>query len=82
MSLNRLQVVSGTTLHQSLKRAPQKFRGFSIVQEKGAIAQVEHRNDIIGTRSHRKAVMRLLQEVHRINARDLSPAAREFEGVM
>jgi hypothetical protein len=82
VSLNRLQVVSGTTLHQSLKRGPQKFKGFSIVQEKGAMAQVEHRNDIIGTRSHRKAVMRLLKEVHRINARELSPAAREFEGVM
>lgn len=82
VTLNRLQVITGTTLHQSLKRAPAKFNGFSIVQEDGAMAQVEHRNDIVGTASHRKGVMRLLTEVHRINARDLSAGAREFEGVM
>jgi len=81
-SLNRLQIVTGTTLHQSLKRAPQKFKGFSIVREEGAMAQVDHRNDTMGTASHRKAVMHLLREVYRINARDLSARAREFDGVM
>jgi radical SAM superfamily enzyme YgiQ (UPF0313 family) len=82
VALNRLQVVTGTALHRSLKRIPQKFEGFRIVQEDGAMAQVEHRDDTIGTMAHRKSVMRLLNEVHRINSRDLLPAAREFEGVM
>ncbi len=82
VSLNRLQVITGTTLHRELKRAPAKFKGFSIVHEDNAMAQVEHRNDAIGTASHRKGVMRLLAEVHRINARELTPAAQEFEGVM
>ncbi|MBC7481109.1 MAG: radical SAM protein [Rhizobacter sp.] len=82
VSLNRLQVITGTTLHRELKRAPAKFKGFSIVHEDNAMAQVEHRNETIGTASHRKGVMRLLAEVHRINSRELSPSAREFEGVM
>lgn len=82
VSLNRLQVITGTGLHRALKRAPHKFQGVSIVQEHGATAQVEHRNEAVGTASHRKAVMRLLGEVHRINRRDLSGKAREFEGVM
>lgn len=82
VSLNRLQVITGTTLHRELKRAPAKFKGFSIVHEDSAMAQVEHRNDTIGTASHRKGVMRLLAEVQSINSRELTPAAREFEGVM
>lgn len=82
VSLNRLQVITGTTLHRELKRAPARFKGFSIVHEDHAMAQVEHRNDTIGTASHRKGVMRLLAEVNRINSRELTPGAREFEGVM
>jgi radical SAM superfamily enzyme YgiQ (UPF0313 family) len=82
VSLNRLQVITGTTLHRELKRAPAKFKGFSIVHEDNAMAQVEHRNDTLGTASHRRGVMRLLGEVHRINSRELTAAAQEFEGVM
>lgn len=82
VSLNRLQIIAGTTLHRSLKTAPHKFKGLTILQENGAMAQVKHQNSAVGTLKHRQAVMRLLTEVHRINARDLSPRAREFEGVM
>jgi radical SAM superfamily enzyme YgiQ (UPF0313 family) len=82
VSLNRLQLISGTGLHRAIVRAPHKFAGVRIVHEDGAMAQVEHRNDTLGTAPHRKAVMRLLGEVHRINSRALSPRAREFEGVM
>lgn len=82
VSLNRLQVVTGTVLHRSLERAPQKFKGFSIAREDRATAQVDHINDVMSTVSHRRAVMRLLDQVHAINARALSPRAREFEGVM
>jgi anaerobic magnesium-protoporphyrin IX monomethyl ester cyclase len=82
VSLNRLQVMTGTTLHRALKRAPARFKGFGIVQEDAAAAQVEHRDDTIQSAPHRKAVMRMLAEVHRINSRDLLPRAREFEGVM
>lgn len=82
VSLNRLQVMTGTILHRTLKRAPAQFKGFGIVQEDGAAAQVEHRDDMIRSAAHRKGVMRLLTETHRINSRELRAAAREFEGVM
>lgn len=82
VSLNRLAVITGTTLHHTLQRKPHKFAGFRIVAERPAMAQVEHEHDMLGTRAHRQAVMRLLTEVHRINTRELSPHAREFEGVM
>lgn len=82
VSLNRLQVITGTSLHRALKRSPAKFKGFAIVNEDNAMAQVEHRNDTTATTSHRKGVMRLLTEVHRINSRELSESARAFEGVM
>jgi anaerobic magnesium-protoporphyrin IX monomethyl ester cyclase len=82
VSLNRLSVITGTTLHRALQRKPQKFEGFRIVAERPAMAQLDHHHHVTATRAHRKAVMRLLSEVHRINARELSPKAREFEGVM
>jgi len=78
VSLNRLQVIAGTTLHRSMKAAPHKFKGFNILQEDGAMAQVEHQSDMVGTLIHRRAVMRLLAEVHRINARELSARARSL----
>lgn len=82
VSLNRLVVITGTSLHRWLKHKPETFRGFRIVQEEPAVAQVEHRHDTAGSAEYRKAVMRLLTVVHKINARELSPHAREFEGVM
>jgi len=82
VSLNRMQVITGTTLHRALKRRPERFGVFRIVQEDPATALVSHRDDTAGTPAHRQAVMRLLTEAHRINERPLSPRAREFEGVM
>lgn len=80
--LNRMQLITGTVVHRSLERAPRKFKGFSIVQRDDAMAQLHHRNDTMSTAHHRRAVMHLLREVHRINARPLARQAREFEGVM
>lgn len=82
VSLNRMQVIAGTALHRALKHKPQKFGDFRIVHEDPRTALVSHRDDVAGTRAHRQAVMGLLTEVHRINVRELSPCAREFEGVM
>ena len=82
LSLNRLHLITGTTLHRSVRRKLGHFKGFDIVFEDPSMAHVEHRNHVMQTPSHRRAVMRLLTEVNRINSRPLSPKAREFEGVM
>lgn len=82
VSLNRLHLITGTTLHRSMKRKPGKFKGVDVVSEEPAMAHVEHRNHVMETPSHRRAAMRLLTEANRINSRPLSPKAREFEGVM
>lgn len=82
VSLNRLNIIVGTTLHRTIKNAPHRFKGITILQEDGAQALAKHQNSVVGTLKHRRAVMRLLTEVHRINSRELSERAREFEGVM
>lgn len=82
VSLNRMQVITGTTLHRALVRKPERFGSFRIVHEDATTALASHRDDIAGTPAHRQAVMRLLTEVHRINERPLSPRASEFDGVM
>jgi len=82
VSLNRLNIIAGTTLQRSIKSAPHKFKGITILQEDDAQALVKHQNSVVGTLKHRRAVMHLLTEVHRINSRELSERARDFEGVM
>ena len=82
VSLNRLQVIIGTALHRHAMHKPGRLGSFRIVREDVRNAQAEHRYDEVETASHRKSVMRLLTAVHHINAREISPRAREFEGVM
>lgn len=82
VSLNRLAVIQGTSLHRSLARSPSRFPGFRITRNRPANAISEYANETFFTTAHRKAVLELLGEVHRINARPLTPAARDFEGVM
>lgn len=82
VSLNRMQIVMGTTLHRSLRRGAVPLPRLTILGADESTAQVSHRDDETSSPSHRRAVMRLLEEVHRANSRDLSPRAREFEGVM
>jgi radical SAM superfamily enzyme YgiQ (UPF0313 family) len=82
VSLNRLQVVTGTRLHELLRRKPTRFPGVQIVSEDASSARVNHQYAETASPSHRKAVMRLLTAVHHINSKGLSGRAREFEGVM
>lgn len=82
VSLNRLNVVMGTTLHRRLQAQPQRFRGVTVLSHDAAMAQVEHHNQETHTSEHRRAMGRLLSAVHRINRKALMPRAREFEGVM
>ncbi len=82
ITLNRLQVVTGTALHRRLHQQPGRYPAFRIVREDARQARVEYRHDEFETAAHRKAVMRLLTAAHRINRKPLSARAREFEGVM
>lgn len=82
VTLNRLQVITGTALHRQTCQKPGRHPGFRIVREDPRMARVDHRHDVVETAAHRKAVMRLLTAAHRINTRELRPCAREFEGVM
>jgi hypothetical protein len=60
----------------------ERFKGVRIVSENPGMAQIEHEYDITTQSTHRRAVAKLLTAAHRINAKDLSERAREFEGVM
>ncbi|HET7794407.1 MAG TPA: radical SAM protein [Rhizobacter sp.] len=82
VSLNRLQVTIGTALHRRHAQKPGRYPGFSILHEDLRQARVDHRYAEVETASHRKAVMRLLTAVHRINRKELAPRARAFDGVM
>lgn len=82
VSLNRLSVVIGTTLHRRLQAQPERFPAVRVLAQDFSMAQVDHHNQATEAPEHRRAVGRLLTAVDRINRRVLMPRAREFEGVM
>lgn len=82
VSLNRLNIVMGTTLHRRLQAHPARFPSVMLLAQDAAMAQVEHHNRETQSAEHRRAMERLLTAVHRINRRGLLQRAREFEGVM
>lgn len=82
VSLNRLQVMTGTALHRAMQRHPRQHASTRVVGERPDLAQVECDHAVMQDPDHRRAVMRLLAEVHRINRRPLSLRAQAFEGVM
>lgn len=82
VSLNRLNVVMGTTLHRRLIAQPKRFPAVTVLSQDPAMAQVEHHNRATCEPDHRRAMGRLLAAVHRINRKPLARRAQEFEGVM
>jgi radical SAM superfamily enzyme YgiQ (UPF0313 family) len=82
VSLNRLQLTAGTALDQAIRRSPSRFKGLKITSEADSMAQLGHSHAVLASASHRRAVMRLLREIHHINSRGLCDRAREFDGVM
>lgn len=82
VSLNRLNVVMGTTLHRRLQTQPERFPDMRMLVQDASMAQVDHHNRATEAPEHRRAVGRLLTAVHRINRKALRLRAREFEGVM
>lgn len=82
VSLNRLQVITGTSLHRSMKQHPSRFKGIQIIEDDSAMALTKNYDYANGSAQHRKAVMRLLKEVKQINSRDMAVTALDFEGVM
>ncbi len=79
VSVNRLQVVTGTALHRSGLRGA---LGSEIGPADPAMGKVELGGNAWNRRDHRRQVSRLLTEAHRINRRALLDRARDFEGVM
>jgi hypothetical protein len=74
--------MAGSMLHRELETDPQAHPQLSGLVLDPDEATLRHRNATLEDRAHRRAVVRLLATVHRINRKPLSPSAREFEGVM
>jgi len=82
VSLNRLALITGTSLHRMVSRRPEKFPDIHVTGQNDQLAMISYKREGPGSRAYRRAMMRLLTEVHQINARELTPRARDFEGVM
>lgn len=80
--LNRLQIQSGTQLAKLIARKPAKFPDVIVESNNHQQAHIEHHFKLAEDRRYRSAVSRLFKVVHTINRKQLSPEARDFEGVM
>lgn len=82
VSINRLQIITGTVMHRLMQRKAERHVGLEIVGTNNVMAQVDHYSPILQDSSHREAVAQLLTEVHSINRKPLAQHAQVFEGVM
>lgn len=79
----RFQVMTGTRFAQLLAEDRHgKYAKVTDIVPNHRLAQVDHQYAPAAGSAYRKAMMRLLDIVHRINRRPLREAARDFEGVM
>lgn len=82
VSLSRFTWMTGTAIDSLIRRHPERFPAFALLESNHREALVEHHNRTTEARPYRRALSRLLAAVHRINRKPLSPSARAFEGVM
>jgi radical SAM superfamily enzyme YgiQ (UPF0313 family) len=82
ISLNRLEIKSGTQLAHQVERKPFRVPGVQIESVDHGQAEIRHRYAMTDDPGYRRAISRLFHVVHRINRKPLRPAARDFEGVM
>jgi hypothetical protein len=82
ISLNRLEIKSGTQLAKQVQRKPHKFPTIVIDRANHRQANVSHYYTPTRDRAYCRAMSCLFEVVHRINRKPLREAARDFEGVM
>ena len=82
VSVNRFQLITGTTVHRQLEKRPEGSPGVALATVNHRLAQIDHSCPSTHSKKYRRAVGDVLNVVHRINRRGLSEGARGFEGVM
>ena len=80
--LNRFQITSGSRFEQNLNAGRQSRDALTQITVNHRMAHVDHHYVPSENPQYRRAVSRLLRAVHRINRRELTGRARQFEGVM
>lgn len=80
--LNRFAIMAGTAFHAALERDAAQFPGLEQLEFDRRQAAIGHHSRDAEASDHRRAVNRLFEAVHAINARELPGRAREFEGVI
>ena len=79
----RFQIMTGTRFAQLLAEDRRgKYAEVTGVVANHRMAQIDHQYAQASNAGYRKAMMKLLDVVHRINRKPLREAARDFEGVM
>ena len=80
--INRFTPLPGTRFHELYERDPGRFPGVTDLRWDFRLRRGALRYTPASAPEYRKATVRLLQAVHRINRRPLRPAAAVFDGLM
>lgn len=79
----RFQIMTGTRFAQLLAEDTRgKYADLTEIVPNHRLAQIEHRYAQAADPRYRRAMMKLLDIVHRVNRKPLRETARDFEGVM
>ena len=80
--LNRFVIMTGTHVHRTLERAPDRLRGVLELHPQHVQARVSHAYAPAHDPDYDQAMRRVQAAAHRINRKHLLAHARPFEGVM
>jgi anaerobic magnesium-protoporphyrin IX monomethyl ester cyclase len=80
--LNRLAIQPGTPLHHRVVSKPDKFPQITDLKFDKDTAMFDHFNATFTEKNHRRAMLKLMYSVHKINRKPRLGSSAFFEGVM
>ena len=79
---NEFSIPTGTPIYDSVMKTPELYGSIKVTGPASRYGRISYRNDGTGTHAYRKAKLRVLSMVHRINQRKIRSSARAFDGLM
>jgi anaerobic magnesium-protoporphyrin IX monomethyl ester cyclase len=80
--LNRFQIMTGTSIDTLLRKRSRMFPEIELIDVHDAKAEDSHHYAMNDCLAFRRALNRLLIQVHRINRKKIRESAKPFEGAM
>ena len=80
--LSRFAILESTPIYDAIRNEPDKYKDVKITELQPKLGAVRHVHNTASDSKYRRAKRSLLEEVSKVNSRELRSAARVFDGLM